>query len=119
MPAVSAPPRRPATAVWRLLTLLAVVGQLLSASAAWLDFSSGGRDQRAHVESAGTQLHFVHDDAECALCALMHLGGIPGQARNGPAGARAHATVPPESRSAAVVAEHVRTSRSRAPPDRA
>lgn len=118
MTAVIGAPRRRTGAVCRVLTLLAVVGQLLSASGAWLDFSSGGREHRAHVESAGTRLHFAHDHAECSLCALMHLGGVPGKLRDSPDDARPRHAVPPGSRSAAVVAEHVRTGRSRAPPRR-
>ena len=69
---MSALRRRTPTPLWRLLTLVVAVGQLLVVGAAWLDVSAGGRDQRTHVESGGTRQHYVHDDANCELCALQH-----------------------------------------------
>jgi len=116
MPAVSAPPRRLSGAFWRALTLLVVAGQLLTASAAWLDFATRERDMGAHVESAGTRQHYVHDEAECAFCALTHLAALPGPLRRAPDDVGPRRAAVAATRSAAVVAEHVRTSRSRAPP---
>jgi len=69
------------TPLWRLLTLLVAVSQLVVVGAAWIDFAEGGRDQRTHVESGGTRQHYVHDDSACELCALQHLAGTPAVGR--------------------------------------
>jgi hypothetical protein len=81
MPAMTALRRGTPTPLWRLLTFLVAVSQLVVVGAAWLDVAEGGRDQRTHVESGGTRQHYVHDDSTCELCVLQHLAGAPSVVR--------------------------------------
>jgi hypothetical protein len=113
---MSAPRRGAPTPFWRLLTLLVAVGQLLVVGASWIDSAAGGRDQKTHVEDAGTRLHYVHDDSTCELCALQHVAGAPfyprGRAMTPP---RATATLPAPDRRQ-LPSAHSSATRSRAPP---
>jgi hypothetical protein len=104
------------TPLWRLLTILAAVGQLLVVGATWLDSTAGGRDERAHVEGAGTRLHYVHDDGACEFCALQHLASVPTEERRRPPTAAPAEGAPAGAEDRPVSGPHARTTRSRAPP---
>lgn len=113
---MSALRRRTPTPFWRLLTVLVAVGQLLVVGASWLDFAEGGRDQRTHVESAGTRQHYVHDDATCELCALQHLSGTPPAGRPRLAAAVPHAPAPLSGDQPAIARVSASATCPRAPP---
>lgn len=78
------PPRRPrrrlfgAPGVTRVVALVAALGQLLVAGAAWLD-AVGDRDRTpiAHVEQSGTSKHQAHVEATCVFCVAQHLTATP------------------------------------------
>lgn len=104
------------TRLWRLLTLLVAVSQLVVVGAAWLDFAEGGRDQRTHVEKGGTRLHYVHDDSTCELCALQHVTGSPPAARPHSTAVAAAGAAPRSEEERPVPRGHSLSARPRAPP---
>jgi hypothetical protein len=101
----------------RFVAIVAALGQLLVAAAAWADAAGDrGGDARPHVEQDGTRLHRAHVESECALCAAQHLIARPPAAAHGdlptqPAARRGNQTV---ATAPAVVAGGVHLSR--APP---
>jgi hypothetical protein len=60
------------TVIRRIAGTLAAIAQLVlivaTGAEAW-----HGRDASAHVESAGTRLHYAHDAATCVACAAQTL----------------------------------------------
>ena len=116
MLAMLRPRRGASTPLWRLLTLVVAVGQLLVVGASWLDSAAGGLDQRTHVEAAGTRLHYVHDDSTCVLCALQHLPSAPFDVRHGAVRSAPAATNPSAPDRAWFPSAHASAIRSRAPP---
>ena len=68
----------------RFVALVAALGQLLVAVAAWADAAADrGGDARPHVEQDGTRLHHAHVESQCALCAAQHLIARPPPPRQG------------------------------------
>ena len=116
MRAVPALRRGTPTPFWQLLTVLVAVGQLLVVGASWIDSAAGGRDQRTHIEAAGTRLHYVHDDSTCELCALQHLTGAPGAVRHRAAPLAPAGSTPPGPDRPRLPGVHSSGIRSRAPP---
>ena len=101
----------------RLVALVAAVGQLVMAVAAWADAAADrGGDARPHVEQGGTRLHRAHVESECALCAAQHLIARPPPADRGDAPANPAARLGNQTAACApaVVAGGVHLSR--APP---
>ena len=100
----------------RLVALVAAVGQLLVAVAAWADSAGATGDARSHVEQAGTRLHHAHVESDCALCAAQHIGAAPAPRAVAPPHVAAR-SVPPVNRGVAQVASRGRGLHPpRAPP---
>ena len=100
----------------RIVALVAALGQLLVAVAAWADAADGALDARPHVEQDGTRLHHAHVESECALCAAQHIVSPPAQRSPGPPRIAA-APFAPVATVAAVPATHARSLYPpRAPP---
>ena len=113
---MSALRRDAASPLWRLLTILVAVGQLLVVGASCIDAAAGGRDERTHVEASGTRQHYVHNDAACEFCALQHLAGVPFLARPRLAASAPAVVAPPAPEQRPASGDHALTTRSRAPP---
>jgi hypothetical protein len=64
-------------------------------AAAPLEEARLGKDQRAHVEGAGTSIHHAHNEADCAACVSQHILSTAEPGRTAPftAVASAHYTV--------------------------
>lgn len=77
------------TRLIRFAALVAALGQLVVAFAAWGEaVADRGGDARAHIEQDGTRLHHVHVESQCALCAAQHLVARPSAASSGELPAR-------------------------------
>ena len=66
-------------AVRRLIAVLVAAMQLVIALAPIAE-GRAGASSVTHVEQQGIRLHYAHDDAECAACAVRHLGATPREA---------------------------------------
>jgi hypothetical protein len=67
--------RRGPAALWRFATALALLAQCWIAVAAFGD--ARGLGASAHVEAAGTSVHYAHNDADCAACSTLALSALP------------------------------------------
>jgi hypothetical protein len=86
-PAVRRPPSRgrgPRGWRWRSPAVRRGLGALAAIAQLTLLLASGaeawrGRDASAHVEGAGTHLHYAHDEATCVACNVqtMHAQAAP------------------------------------------
>jgi hypothetical protein len=64
-----------------LLALLAALGQLAVSVIAPLGEVRTGQSAPAHVEAAGTNQHFAHNEATCVACTASTLVSLPSVAR--------------------------------------
>ncbi|MFL5577379.1 MAG: hypothetical protein ACJ79S_15580 [Gemmatimonadaceae bacterium] len=121
--AAALPPRRPrrrpfgGAGVTRVVALVAAIGQLLVAGAAWLDaVGDRGRILAAHVEESGTSQHRAHVDSTCVFCVAQHLTATPAL-RSGGGDERPPEPAPAVARGVARPLHGTRaTHLSRAPP---
>ena len=108
-----APPSR----LFRFVALVAALGQLVVAVAAWADAAADrGGDARPHVEQDGTRLHRAHVESECALCAAQHLIARPPPAARGDLPAPLPARLVNQTAAAAPALFAAGAHLSRAPP---
>src|SRR4051812_38792705 len=75
--------------VRRLIAVLVAAMQLVIALAPIAE-GRAGASAVTHVERQGGRLHYAHDDAECAVCAVRHLGVTPSAPLALPAALFAH-----------------------------
>lgn len=61
--------------LWRFATAIALLAQCWIAVAAFGD--ARGLGASAHVEANGTNLHYAHDEADCAACRTLALNALP------------------------------------------
>jgi hypothetical protein len=100
--------------LWRFATAIALLAQCWIAVAAFGD--ARGLGASAHVEASGTNLHYAHDEADCAACRTLALNALP----LSPVTASTATAVVPTAivalRPLAPRAERVSHTRTRAPP---
>ena len=100
--------------LWRFATALALLAQCWIAVAAFGD--ARGLGASAHVEASGTNLHYAHDEADCAACRTLALNALPLAPIVPSLGASLLPTAIAPLRPLAPRAQRISHTRTRAPP---
>lgn len=100
----------------RVVLALVAVAQLLTIALAAFADARPSSTLGIHVEAAGTRQHYVHDEANCAACAVRQLVGTAPRESAAVLLAGARATEAPTGPRVSVVQRRRTPTAPRAPP---